>query len=702
LSAEGESISLLSTLWNSLSDKDNLLTTYIQKKEHIQCIEKMTSEAGADVWQDFMAKTGALTLIAIPLIIGNRCNGLLYICSELSGFSRNSTEGCLLVLLGQYISYNLEIRRTLREQAKSAREEKIYQLLFNSINEGIMITDLQGIIISVNPTLTEITGYTEQELIGKNPRIFQSGVQGKDFYRVMWERIKQYGFWRGEIWNKRKNGEIYPEILNISAIKVGIEQKSSGYVATFSDISEQKKMESQLHQMAFYDHLTGLPNRVLLKESLKSAIFTAKRNQQIIAVLFIDLDHFKNVNDTMGHAAGDILLNEATIRIRSSLRESDILARLGGDEFSVLLQNISSISDVEIIAGKIIQQLSNVMLINGKEVYISASIGISIYPEDGNTFDELLMNADNAMYRAKQQGRGCCQLYNPSMKHYLTRQFELETDLRSAINRNQLVLYFQPQIDITNGEVMGAESLLRWQHPTYGLLSPDQFIPIAEQTGMIISIGKWVLHEACATIKHWQDTSFPVKRLAVNVSAKQFRNDCLVSQIQSILAKTQCNPEFLEIEITESCLLLPKENKLSTHTSHPSCDHLEDIISILHKLKKIGIRISIDDFGTGYSNLSLLKNISIDCLKIDKSFIENIFVKNNDEAIVKTIIAMGMNLNLEIIAEGVEDIQQLQFLIQNQVKIAQGYYFSQPLPKKQFEEFVKNPTWDNQSLIQTE
>ena len=701
LAAEGESTAWLSTLWNSKLNADNLFTTGRHKKESLQYIEKTASEAGADVWQDFMAKTGALTLIAIPLMLGNRCHGSLYICSERSGFSRNSMEGSLLALLGQYISYNLEVRRILREQESSIKEEKVSQLVFGSVNEGIIVTDLQGTIVSVNAILSEITGYTAQELIGNNPRMLQSGIHDKDFYSDMWKKIKRYGFWRGEIWNKRKNGEIYPEILNISAIKVGAEQKLSGYVATLSDISEQKKMESQLHQLAFYDHLTGLPNRVLFKESLKSSLLTAKRSQQIVAVLFVDLDHFKNVNDTMGHAAGDILLNEVAIRIKSSLRESDLLTRLGGDEFAIILQNIRSIGDPEIIAAKIIQQLSEKIAIFDREIYVTASIGISIYPENGDTYDELLMNADNAMYRAKERGKNRYQIYDPAMSHHLTRQFELETDLRSAIKRNQLVLYYQPQLDMTSGEFVSAEILLRWQHPTHGLLVPDQFIPIAEQTGLIIPIGEWVLREACATIAHWQkEASFPIKRLAVNVSAAQFNNNDLVRQVESVLAETQCNPEFLEIEITESCLLPIKTNEFNFHEIDLKNKSQNHVYTTLNRLKAVGIRISVDDFGTGYSNLSFLKEFSLDCLKIDKSFIENVFLRKNDEAIIKTIIAMGRNLDMELVAEGVEDVQQLQFLIQNQVDFAQGYYLSRPMPKEQIEEFIKHSTWNKQKLVQ--
>ncbi|MDP1557909.1 MAG: EAL domain-containing protein [Nitrosomonas sp.] len=702
VAAEGAMTSLLHTYWNGLSVKDNLITQCMHEKTPIQYIEKTTSEAGGDVWRDFMVRIKASAIIAVPLMIDNQCTGALYIGTELPDASFNSMESCLLTLLGQYISYILDARASSRKLSQSLKEIRITEKIFNSTHEGIVVTDPQGAITAINPAITQITGYSEQELIGENPRILQSGKQSKAFYIALWKKLKQTGHWKGEVWNRHKDGTIYPEILNISAIKTtDTEQESIGYVAILTDISTQKAMETQLQQMAFYDSLTSLPNRALFKELFNSAVASAKRNRQSIAILYIDLDGFKIINDTMGHSAGDELLQVVARKIGLNIRENDVLARLGGDEFALILQPINSIEDPTTAAGKINRLLEEPILIGAREVFISASIGISLYPENGNTYEDLLMNADTAMYRAKEQGKKCSRLYTASMSHYLSTQLALETELRFALQRNELVLHYQPQLDLNSGQVIGVEALVRWQHPRHGLIAPDQFIPLAEQSDLIISLGEWILHEACATMKHWQDTSIPVERIAVNFSTQQISNPNLIHHIKSTLAETGLKAEALEIEITESCLMPFSLNCSGSYdcvcrnTDAP----LINANNVLDQLKKIGVRIAVDDFGTGYSNLGYLKAFPLDCLKIDKSFMLNVSTKKNDATIVKAIIAMGQALGLELIAEGIENIEQQQFLIENHVNLVQGYYYARPLPKEQFEIYMKKSTGNKQTLI---
>jgi diguanylate cyclase (GGDEF)-like protein/PAS domain S-box-containing protein len=545
---------------------------------------------------------------------------------------------------------------------------KLAAKVFEQSQEGFMITDARRRILKVNPAFTAITGYSEQEACGKSASMLSSGRHDKEFYRNLWETIRTQNFWQGEIWNRRKNGEIYPELLNISVVRDNSGNVSE-YVGVFADITQLKASEAQLEFLAHHDTLTSLPNRLRLFFRLEHSIETAKREGGQLALLMLDLDRFKDVNDSFGHLAGDQLLQLVANRLVNRVRDIDTVARLGGDEFTVVLENIAHPEDAARIAQAIIRDLSEPWSIpNTGEVLIGASIGISLYPQHGHTPELLLQQADAALYEAKEGGRNRFAFYSHELTEAARQRIEMEARLRRALLQNELVVYYQPQIDIATGAIVGAEALARWQDPVEGMFLPDNFIPIAEQTGLIQAVGAWILKETCRQGKEWLDKGYKPISLAVNVSQHQIRQSDICSLVADVLRETGFPAEFLELELTESGLM-----------ERQSC-----VIDILRSLRAQGVRIAIDDFGTGYSSLAYLKRFPLNVLKIDKNFIDDIPDKQDDKEIAATIIAMGHILGFNVLAEGVETPAQLAFLKDKGCDMYQGFLVSHPLPVEEF------------------
>ncbi|MFA5082134.1 MAG: EAL domain-containing protein [Hydrogenophilaceae bacterium] len=545
--------------------------------------------------------------------------------------------------------------------------------VFESTSEGVIITDLNSRIVQVNRAYTEITGYSEAEVLGRNPNMVRSGHQDASFYQAMWNSLLQTGHWRGEIWNRRKNGEVFPQLLTISTVYDNAGQPSH-YVGVMTDISQIKQSEERLEHLAHYDPLTELPNRLLVQSRLEHALELAGRSHHIVAVLFIDLDRFKNINDSLGHPVGDAVLQTIAKRMASRLREGDTLGRLGGDEFLVVLETIRHPEDAAEVASTLIQLLEDPLILpNGHEVYISASIGISLYPGDAQTVTELIQHADAAMYQAKDQGRGIYRYYTSALTSEVNSRLELDSRMRRALVQGEFIVHYQPQIDIATGALIGCEALVRWQDPERGLISPAKFIPLAEETGLIMPLGEWVLRTACAQAKAWTDVGLPPLIMSVNLSGRQLLQSQIVQKVADILNETGLPASQLKLELTESTIM----------------GRGEEAVILLGELRALGLRLAIDDFGTGYSSLAYLKRFPIDELKIDQSFVRDIPHDSNDMEIAATIIAMARNLKLDVLAEGVETQEQLAFLTQQGCHAYQGYLYSRPVPAEEFSRLVE-------------
>ncbi|ADE12252.1 bifunctional diguanylate cyclase/phosphodiesterase [Sideroxydans lithotrophicus] len=573
------------------------------------------------------------------------------------------------------ISLLLGITRDVTASMHAKQQLRIAATAFES-QEGMLVTDAVGAILRVNQAFTRITGYTADEVIGKNPRILNSGRHDAYFYKEMWERIKRTGEWEGEIWNRRKNGDVYPEHLTITAVK-DAGGNVVNYVATLMDITASKASEEEIRNLAFFDPLTRLPNRRLLQDRLQQALASCGRSGKSGAILFIDLDNFKNLNDTLGHDIGDLLLEKVAIRLSSCVREGDTVARIGGDEFVVMLEDLSdnildAAEQTESVGSKILASL-NVPYQLGIHTYDnSPSIGATLFNDNHNSIDELLKQADIAMYQAKKAGRNTMRFFDPRMQQSLSARLALELELRKAIEKDQFQLYYQIQVDETH-RPLGAEALLRWMHPEHGLMAPAEFIPMAEETGLIVPIGWWVLETACTQLKAWEKD--PLTRnlvLSINVSAKQFHQPDFVDQVQAAVDHYGIDPALLKLELTESILL----------------ENVDTTIKRMSALKKTGVGFSLDDFGTGYSSLQYLKRLPLDQLKIDQSFMQEITSDSSDMAIVSTIIAMAQSMQMGVIAEGVETEEQRQLLLRKGCNHFQGYLFSKPVPVEQFEKLL--------------
>ncbi|OHX36159.1 GGDEF domain-containing protein [Methylomonas sp. LWB] len=557
-----------------------------------------------------------------------------------------------------------------------ANEDRLSQAaaVFESTREGVMITNADKQIQLVNKAFSDITGFSPEQVIGKTPKIIASGHHNVDFYRDMWATLANTDHWQGEIWNRRKNGEVFPELLSISAVRDG-QGDVTNYVGVFADISKLKASEKELEFLAHHDPLTQLPNRMLFLSRLRHSIDQTRRRRGVMAVLMLDLDRFKDVNDSFGHLAGDDLLQLVAQRLTARLRNSDTICRLGGDEFVVLLEEIPQPEAAAQVASQIIAALSQIWrLSSGHEVRIGVSVGIALFPEHGQTPDELIQQADTALYQAKNDGRNCFKYFSEDLTRAARERMDLEIRLRLAIERRELRVYFQPQIDIASGHLVGAEALLRWETDTGEIISPSRFIPIAEETGLIVPIGNWVLQEVCRQGRRWLNRGLAPIKLAVNLSSQQFLHSDIGEAIGNILRETGFPPEHLELELTES-VLMKRER---------------EAIEILQQLHELGLGLSIDDFGTGYSSLAYLKLFPLDVIKIDKSFIEDIPDHADDMEITATIIAMAKTLKMRVIAEGVETAEQLNFLRSRDCDQYQGYLTSRPLPIAEFEKFRRD------------
>ena len=548
---------------------------------------------------------------------------------------------------------------TSRKQAD--QQLRLSAQAFESIADGIIVTDAARHIVSVNKSYTRITGYEPKELIGERPRVFQSGRHDAAFYDEMWKSIDSRGYWRGEMWSRRSDGEVFPEMVSISEVKDS-NGTTTHYVGVCTDISEVKRYEEQLEYQARHDALTGLPNRLLFENRFGVALRQAQRGATKAAVLFLDVDNFKGVNDSLGHAAGDLLLQEWTRRLSAIVRKSDTVARFGGDEFAVLLEAVTH-ADVEVIARKILEAMATPFHISGHDLFVSASIGISIFPDDGKDTATLLKNADTALYKTKTDGRAGFCFFSADMHARALEKLVLTNALRVGLERDEFEVRYQPCVALASGRIKGVEALVLWHHPELGPVPPGRFIPLAEETGLIEALGGRVLDIACRQMREWHDRGLPLSRIAVNVSGRQFRLPDLAHHIAALLAATNLKGEHLELEITESTMMQDPETTTG----------------VLMKLKSMGIRIAIDDFGTGYSSLSYLKSLPIDVLKIDRSFVSGVPMATDDVAIIRAIIALAKSLGHHLIAEGVETEAQRAFLDAQGCDEAQGWLFSKAL-----------------------
>ncbi|WP_143559320.1 EAL domain-containing protein, partial [Solemya velum gill symbiont] len=561
----------------------------------------------------------------------------------------------------------------ITERSAIEQELQIAATAFDS-HEAMLVTDSQGDILRVNDAFTKVTGYSREEVIGKNPNILQSGRHSADFYHDMWERINQDGCWQGEIWDRRKNGEVYPKWATITSVSDKNGQVSN-YVSIFSDISSVKKAQDQILELAYYDPLTGLSNRRRLVEYLERAMVESKRSNMFGALMFIDLDNFKIINDTLGHEQGDVLLKEVANRLTTALREVDIVARLGGDEFVVILHELESDGNRAMqyarhIGENLIRILAKPHILEGRSYVCTGSLGITMYYGNEVSIDEIFRSSDVAMYEAKKRGRNSLRFFDPEMQASLEKRSQMESDLRIALKKKQFVLYFQKQVD-NEGRIIGMEALVRWAHPERGMISPSEFIPVCEDSGLIVPVGHWILTESCRTLSQWQQhDSMKHLKLAVNISIKEFMQDDFVSQVNLLVDEYGVHSDRLELEITESM-------------AH---DDLDALIEKMHQLKKTGISIAMDDFGTGYSSLSYLKKLPVDIIKIDRSFVDDLGVNANNESIVKTIAKAGESFGMDVLAEGVETEEQFRLLIEYGYKQFQGYYFGKPMTADKFEE----------------
>jgi diguanylate cyclase (GGDEF)-like protein/PAS domain S-box-containing protein len=562
-------------------------------------------------------------------------------------------------------------RRYNQALLEQTRQLELAAKVFASSSEGIVITDADKRIITTNRGLTEITGYTVEETVGQTPKLFSSGKHDAAFFSAMWTTLREQGHWHGEIWNRRKDGTIYPEWLSINAVRDD-QGTISNYIGTFIDITERKAIEERIRRLAELDPLTELPNRLLFHDRLGQAIAAAHRSQHKLALLFLDLDRFKNINDSLGHNIGDQVLQQVAKRLRGSVREVDTVSRLGGDEFVVLLTDQSHPEQALLVAHKLLEILGQPYRMGDFELTVTPSIGIALYPEDGNDAHTLLKNADSAMYLAKSLGRNNSQFFSSELNTRVSERLALENELRHALTRQEFVLHYQPVVDTASGATVACEALIRWQSPERGLVPPDSFIPLAEETGLIVGIGAWVIDEACRQLRAWDDAGLPPLRMAINVSVMQLRHGNVATTLQAALSQYGLPASRLELEMTES--VLAEEEELN---------------GTLQQLLNMDLRLSLDDFGTGYSSLSYLKRLHFDTLKIDRSFVSDIPRDSEDLAITRAILSIARDLEMDTIAEGVETAEQLDYLRAGRCDLVQGYFISRPLPAAAFEDFLR-------------
>ena len=553
----------------------------------------------------------------------------------------------------------------LKRQRQDQERLRQAAVVFDCTREGVLVSDRRGVIVHVNRALVEITGYPVEEVLGQRPNMFKSGRHGPEFYQAIFKSLEESGEWHGEIWNRRKSGEIYPQWQTVRSITDDKGQVSH-YVAVFSDISAIKNSQTELARLVHHDPLTDLPNRLLFTDRTEQTLASAQRHQTGCALLMIDLDHFKIINDSLGHNVGDLLLKAVAERLLRVFGKGFTVARLGGDEFAVLVDSCAQTSQAAGLAQQVLEVMKGPFDVDKHQLFISASVGISVFPSDALNAEQLLRNADSALFKAKSSGREGYALYTEELTAHAQYRVEVASDLRRALEQHELRVYYQPVHDLKSSRLIGVEALVRWEHPLRGLLSPGEFIPIAERTGLIAEIDAWVLEQACWQMVQWQAAGVELSFVAVNISSRLFARPELFSLVSTVLADTGMDPALLELEVTESAVM----------------DNSQVALEQMHRLRALGLRLAIDDFGTGFSSLLRLKRLPVQKLKIDQGFVAGLPGDNDDVAIVRAVIALGQSMGLQVHAEGIEQVEQAQFLLDLNCNLGQGYWFGRPMPAR--------------------
>ena len=556
----------------------------------------------------------------------------------------------------------------LKRQREDQERLRQAGAVFDCTREGVLVSDRSGVIVHVNRALVEITGYTPEEVLGRRPSMFKSGRHGPEFYQTVFKSLQDHGNWHGEIWNRRKSGEIYPQWQTVRAI-TDAKGQVSHYVAVFSDISAIKKSQTDLVRLAHHDPLTDLPNRLLFTDRAEQALAFSRRHNCGCALLLIDLDHFKIINDSLGHNVGDLLLKAVGDRLQSVFGKNFTVARLGGDEFAVLAESCAQVAQAVVMAQQVLELMKGAFEVDKHPLFVSASIGISVFPGDALNAEQLLRNADSALFKAKSAGREGYALYTEELTTHAQYRVEVASDLRRALERHELRVFYQPVHDLRTSRLIGVEALVRWEHPQRGLLTPGEFIPVAERTGLIAEIDAWVLEQACLQMKQWQSSGIHLSFVAVNISSRLFTRPELYTLVSTVLADTGLDPALLELEVTESAVM---------EDSHVALEQM-------HRLRALGLRLAIDDFGTGFSSLLRLKQLPVQKLKIDQGFVAGLPQDNDDAAIVRAVIALAQSMGLQVHAEGIEQVEQAQFLLDFNCDLGQGYWFGRPVPAQELD-----------------
>ncbi|KIF65315.1 diguanylate cyclase [Pseudomonas fluorescens] len=580
----------------------------------------------------------------------------------INGYLLAGVSAALIFLARARLGRFLGIGARLRERHTDRERLRQAAAVFDCTREGVLVTDHQGLIVHVNRAFIEITGYRRDEVIGQQPSLFKSGHHPPGFYLAMFATLEAEGEWSGEIWNRRKTGEIYPQWQTIRVIHDDF-GRLSHYVAVFSDISAIKDSESELKHLAHHDPLTDLPNRLLFSDRAEQALASAQTHKRGCALLMLDLDHFKLINDSLGHNVGDRLLKAVATRLQALFGPGITLARLGGDEFAVLAESCPQPAQAAALAQRILDALKEPLLMDGNQLFINASIGISLFPSDALSAEQLLRNADSALFKAKSSGRNGYALYTEELTAHAQQRVEIAFELRRALEQDELRVYYQPVHDLHSSRLIGVEALVRWQHPQRGLVSPAEFIPIAERTGLIADIDAWVMQRACRQMCQWQQSGVVLAFVAVNVSSRLFARRELYQQVAQVLQDTGLDPAYLELEVTESAVM----------------DDPEVALEQMHRLRELGVRLAIDDFGTGYSSLLRLKRLPVQKLKIDQGFVAGLPWDEDDVAIVRVIIALARSMGMQVHAEGIEQVEQATFLLAQGCDLGQGYWFGRPV-----------------------
>jgi diguanylate cyclase (GGDEF)-like protein/PAS domain S-box-containing protein len=588
-------------------------------------------------------------------------------------------RGYVWVALSAWVIYLICARfaRTHRlQQPLKENHERLQQAaaVFDCTREGVLVTDAQGLIVHVNRAFMEITGYSREDVMGERPSLFKSGRHSSNFYQQVFQTLERTGEWSGEIWNRRKSGEIYPQWQTIRVIH-NDQGQVSHYVAVFSDISAIKDSEHELAHLAHHDPLTDLPNRLLFTDRAEQALASAQVHKRGCALLLMDLDHFKIINDSLGHNVGDQLLKAVGERLKGLFGPGVTLARLGGDEFAVLAESCPQVVQAAALAQRMLDAMKEPFVFDGNQLFISASIGISLFPSDALSAEQLLRNADSALFKAKSAGREGYALYTEELTAHAQHRVEIASELRRALDQQELRVYYQPVHDLQDRRLVGVEALVRWQHPERGLVPPGEFIPIAERTGLIADIDAWVMDQACRQMGQWLADGAPLSFIAVNVSSRLFARRELYEQVAQVLHTTGLDPAYLELEVTESAVMEDPEVALEQ----------------LHRLRELGLRLAIDDFGTGYSSLLRLKRLPVQKLKIDQGFVAGLPWDEDDAAIVRVVIALAKSMGMQVHAEGIEQVEQARFLLEQECDLGQGYWFGRPVPAQEMD-WARSPT----------